>query len=62
MKHPIYTFLALLSCAYLATANMRGWSLFQNGINRASLNNTAYRYRPSFSSSSGGGWSSGFHK
>ncbi|HEX8295489.1 MAG TPA: hypothetical protein VF593_04275 [Chthoniobacteraceae bacterium] len=28
MKHPIYTALGALLCAYLVTANLRGWSLF----------------------------------
>ena len=61
MKHPIYTTVALLSCAYLGMANMNGWGLFQNSVNRSALNSTSYRYRPSFTSSSGGsGWS--FHK
>lgn len=59
MRHPIYTVLGILSCAYLATANMRGWSLFQSTANRSALHSTAYRYRPAFNSSSGGGWSFG---
>ena len=59
MRHPIYTLLGILSCAYLATANMRGWSLFQSTANRSALHSTAYRYRPAFNSSSGGGWSFG---
>ncbi|MCX6855098.1 MAG: hypothetical protein NTV80_09350 [Verrucomicrobia bacterium] len=64
MKNPIYTTLALLACVYLGTSNLRGWSLFQNGLNRSTLNSTSYRYRPSFNSgSSGSGWfSGGFHK
>jgi hypothetical protein len=64
MKNPVYTTLALLACVYLGTANLRGWSLFQTGMNRSSLNSTSYRYRPSFNSSGGSGWFSGggFHK
>jgi hypothetical protein len=27
MKHPIYTIFAMLSCVYLASANVRGWRL-----------------------------------
>jgi len=61
MKHPFYTAVAFLSCAYLATANLNGWSLIQSTASRSALNSTSYRYRPSFTSSSGGsGWS--FHK
>lgn len=60
MKNPIYTIVALMSCGYLATANMSGWALFHSGITRSSLNSTSYRYRPSHVSS---GWSfGGFHK
>ncbi|MBB5037295.1 hypothetical protein [Prosthecobacter dejongeii] len=61
MKHPIYTALGLMTCAFLATSNARGWSFWQNSANRSAFSNTAYRYRPSvFSSSSGGGgWSFG---
>jgi hypothetical protein len=60
MKHPIYTVVTLLSCAYLVMANMSGWALFQSSANRSNLSSTSYRYRPSFSSSSGGGgWSFG---
>jgi hypothetical protein len=63
MRHPIYTILGFLACAYLTTANMRGWSFFQSAANRSALTNTAYRYRPAFNSSSGsgsgGGWSFG---
>lgn len=29
MKHPIYTALGALACAYLAFANLRGWSFWQ---------------------------------
>lgn len=29
MKHPIYLALGALACAYLATANLRGWSFWQ---------------------------------
>jgi uncharacterized membrane protein YgcG len=54
MKHPIYTVVTLLSCAYLVMANMSGWALFQSSANRSNLSS------PSFSSSSGGGgWSFG---
>jgi len=62
MKHPLYTALAVLTCAWLAASNMRGWSLFQGGVNRSVLNSTAYRYRPAIHTS--GGWfsGSGFHK
>lgn len=62
MKHPIYTTMTLLSCAYLVMANMSGWALIQSSANRSSLNSTSYRYRPSImTSSSSGGWSFG-HK
>jgi hypothetical protein len=27
MKHPIYSAIAILSCVYLAFANVRGWRL-----------------------------------
>lgn len=60
MKHPIYTALGLMACAFLATSNARGWSFWQSSANRSALNSTAYRYRPSvFTSSSGEGWSFG---
>jgi hypothetical protein len=64
MKHPIYTTVALISCAYLGMANLNGWSFIQSSASRSMLHSTSYRYRPSFSSSSGGsGWSfGGFHK
>jgi hypothetical protein len=65
MKNPFYTLLALMACGYLVTSNLRGWSLFQPGLNRSAFNSTSYRYRPSFNSSSGGGrgwFSGGFHK
>ena len=29
MKHPIYMALGALTCLYLATSNLRGWSLWQ---------------------------------
>jgi len=63
MKHPIYTALSLLSCAYLVTSNARGWSFIQSSTNRSALSSTAYRYRPAIISS-GSSWSSGggFHK
>ena len=64
MKHPIYTIVTMLSCAYLVLANMSGWTLFPGSANRSNLNSTSYRYRPSFysSSSGGSGWSFGGHK
>lgn len=62
MKHPIYTTMTLLSCAYLVMANMSGWALFQSSANRSNLSSTSYRYRPSImTSSSSSGWSFG-HK
>ena len=30
MKHPIYFALGLMSCAYLLTANVRGWSFWKS--------------------------------
>lgn len=63
MKHPIYTALGLMTCAFLATSNARGWSFLQSSANRSAFNSTAYRYRPSAFTSSGGGWfSGGSHK
>lgn len=60
MNHPIYATVTLLSCAYLVMSNMGGWNLFPSSANRSNLHSTSYRYRPSFSSSSGGsGWSFG---
>lgn len=61
MKHPVYTVITLLSCAYLLAANLRGWNFFQSSANRSSLTSTSYRYRPATGS---GGWFSGggFHK
>jgi hypothetical protein len=61
MRNPVYTIIALMSCGYLALANINGWALLRPGLSRASLNSTSYRYRPSYSSSSGG-WGSFFHK
>jgi hypothetical protein len=60
MKSPFYTIFGILACGWLVTSNLRGWSLIQSTANRSSLTNTAYRYRPSINSSSGG-WSFG-HK
>ncbi|SKB03751.1 hypothetical protein SAMN02745166_03903 [Prosthecobacter debontii] len=65
MKHPFYSSISLLACAYLVTANMRGWTMFPDTANRRALTSTAYRYRPSVftSGSSSGGWSfGGSHK
>ncbi|MBX7208184.1 MAG: hypothetical protein K1X78_07735 [Verrucomicrobiaceae bacterium] len=61
MRHPIYTTIGIIACAYLALANLRGWSFYQSSVNRAAFSNTAYRYRPAFNTSggSGGGWSFG---
>ncbi len=61
MSNPIYTVLGLVACAYLATSNMRGWSVLQSSANRSALNSIAYRYRPAFNSSGGGGFFGG-HK
>ncbi|MES2593723.1 MAG: hypothetical protein V4662_00215 [Verrucomicrobiota bacterium] len=60
MRNPIYTIVALMSCGYLAMANINGWALLGAGLSRSALNSTSYRYRPSHASS---GWSfGGFHK
>lgn len=63
MKHPVYTTLSLMACAYLSLANVRGWSFWQGSANRSAMNSTAYRYRPAvFTSSGGGGFFGSSHK